>query len=47
MDVELINTFTKTLEKQGFKFLLKHKVVGGSGSANGCKVIIEPSEGGK
>ena len=29
------------------KFLMKTKVVGGNGSANGCKVEIEPSEGGE
>jgi dihydrolipoamide dehydrogenase len=46
MDVEITNNFKKILEKQGFKFLMKTKVVGGSGSANGCKVEIEPSEGG-
>jgi dihydrolipoamide dehydrogenase len=46
MDVELTNQFKKTLEKQGFKFLLKTKVVGGSGGANGCKVDIEPAQGG-
>lgn len=47
MDIELINSFTKSLEKQGFKFLLKHKVVGGSGGPNGCKVEIESTDGGK
>ena len=46
MDLELTSTFRKTLEKQGLKFMLKTKVVGGSGSANGCKVEIEPAEGG-
>lgn len=46
MDIELTNNFKKTLEKQGFKFMMKTKVVGGSGSANGCKVEIEPAEGG-
>jgi len=25
---------------------MKHKVVGGSGGPNGCKVEIEPAEGG-
>jgi dihydrolipoamide dehydrogenase len=46
MDLELTTSFRKTLEKQGLKFMLKTKVVGGSGSANGCKVEIEPAEGG-
>jgi dihydrolipoamide dehydrogenase len=47
MDIELTNNFKKTLEKQGFKFLMKTKVVGGKGSAQGCKVDIEAAEGGK
>ncbi len=46
MDVELTQNFKKILEKQGIKFIMKTKVVGGSGSASGCKVIIEPAEGG-
>jgi len=29
------------------KFLMKTKVVGGKGSADGCKVEIEPAEGGE
>ena len=47
MDVELTQHFKKTLEKQGMKFMLKTKVVGGSGGPNGCKVEIEPAEGGQ
>jgi dihydrolipoamide dehydrogenase len=46
MDVEVTTQFRKLLEKQGFKFLMKTKVVGGKGSASGCKVEIEPAEGG-
>lgn len=46
MDTELTTTFKKLLEKQGFKFLMKTKVVGGKGGPNGCKVEIEPAEGG-
>jgi len=46
MDTELTTTFKKMLEKQGFKFLMKTKVVGGAGGPNGCKVEIEPAEGG-
>jgi dihydrolipoamide dehydrogenase len=46
MDIELTQNFKKILEKQGIKFIMKTKVVGGSGSASGCKVIIEPAEGG-
>ena len=46
MDNELTSQFKKILEKQGFKFMMKTKVVGGKGGANGCKVEIEPAEGG-
>lgn len=46
MDVELTNTFKKVLEKQGFKFMMKTKVVGGKGGANGCKVEVESADGG-
>jgi len=46
MDVELTNTFKKVLEKQGFKFMMKTKVVGGKGGPNGCKVEVEAAEGG-
>jgi dihydrolipoamide dehydrogenase len=46
MDVEVTNTFKKLLEKQGMKFMLKTKVVGGKGAEGGCKVEIEPAEGG-
>lgn len=46
MDIELTNMFKKSLEKQGIKFLMKTKVVGGKGGAEGCKVEIEPAEGG-
>ena len=46
MDVELTNMFKKILEKQGFKFMMKTKVVGGKGGPNGCKVEVEAAEGG-
>lgn len=46
MDFEITAQFKKLLDKQGFKFLMKTKVVGGSGGPNGCKVIVESSEGG-
>lgn len=46
MDIEVTTNFKKILEKQGFKFMLKSKVVGGKGGPNGCKVEIEPAEGG-
>jgi dihydrolipoamide dehydrogenase len=46
MDNEVTTNFKKILEKQGFKFMMKSKVVGGSGGPNGCKVEVEPAEGG-
>lgn len=46
LDTEISTQFRKILEKQGIKFMLKHKVVGGKTGASGCKVEIEPSEGG-
>jgi dihydrolipoamide dehydrogenase len=46
MDTEITTNFKKLLEKQGLKFLMKTKVVGGNGGPNGCKVEIEPAEGG-
>lgn len=46
MDTEITTNFKKILEKQGLKFLMKTKVVGGAGGPNGCKVEIEPAEGG-
>lgn len=46
LDFEISNQFKKILEKQGIKFLLKTKVVGGKGSAEGCTVEIEGAEGG-
>ncbi len=45
MDVEITNAYKKLLEKQGMKFLMKTKVVGGSGAAGGCKVQIEAADG--
>jgi dihydrolipoamide dehydrogenase len=46
MDVELTANFKQILTKQGFKFMMKTKVIGGSGGPDGCKVEVEPSEGG-
>lgn len=46
MDVDITNQFKKILEKQGFKFMMKTKVVGGSGGPNGCKVEVEAAAGG-
>ena len=41
MDIDVTNQFKKLLEKQGIKFMLKTKVVGGKGGADGCKVDVE------
>ena len=46
MDVETTTQFKKILEKQGMKFMMKTKVVGGKGGAGGCKVEVEAAEGG-
>lgn len=46
MDVEVTQQFKKILEKQGIKFLMKTKVVGGKGGPDGCQVEMEPAEGG-
>ena len=46
MDQEITKNLKRILEKQGFKFMLKTKVVGGKGAAEGCKVEIEPAAGG-
>lgn len=36
MDSEISTAFKKSLDKQGFKFLLKSRVTGGYGGPNGC-----------
>jgi dihydrolipoamide dehydrogenase len=46
LDFEISNQFKKILEKQGIKFMLKTKVVGGKGGESGCTVEVEGSEGG-
>ena len=46
LDFEISAQFKKILEKQGIKFMLKTKVVGGKGGANGCTVDIEGADGG-
>lgn len=47
LDVELSTNLKKTLEKQGFKFLMNSKVMGGKGGPDGCKVEIEVANGTK
>lgn len=40
MDTELATAFRKSLDKQGMKFILKSRVVGGTGGPNGCRVDL-------
>jgi dihydrolipoamide dehydrogenase len=46
LDTEVTKTFHKILEKQGMKFMMKTKVVGGTVIANGVSVEIEDAAGG-
>jgi len=47
LDSEVSTAFKKTLEKQGFKFMLKKKVNSGKGGPNGCSVEVECIDTGK
>ncbi len=47
MDAEVARQFHRLLEKQGFRFLLSHKVSKVETSATGAKVSVEPSAGGE
>ncbi len=47
MDGEISKNFQRILKKQGMRFKLGHKVTGIDTSGKGCKVEIEPSQGGK
>lgn len=38
MDIELSTAFKKSLDKQGMKFIMKSRVMGGEGGPNGCRV---------
>jgi len=46
MDGEVSKAFQKTLQKQGFKFKLKTKVVGAKATAKGVDLEVEPRDGG-
>ncbi|WP_297297538.1 dihydrolipoyl dehydrogenase [uncultured Methylovirgula sp.] len=46
MDGEVARQFQRMLEKQGFEFLLGHKVLKAEKSGAGLKVTIAPAEGG-
>jgi dihydrolipoamide dehydrogenase len=47
MDAEVAKQFQRILEKQGFKFLLSHKVSQVAKLPSGAKVTIEPAAGGE
>lgn len=47
MDAELAKTMQRILSKQGMKFKLNTKVLGGDVSSDNIAVNIEPSKGGK
>ena len=46
MDVEVAKQFQRLLEKQGFTFLLSHKVAKVAALAKGAQVVVEPAAGG-
>ncbi|CAD8128596.1 unnamed protein product [Paramecium sonneborni] len=46
IDLEISKAFQKILIKQGIKFLIGHKVLGGKNLGNGAEVTIEPVKGG-
>lgn len=46
LDGEVGKSFKSILEKQGMKFKMSTKVVGAEKTANGVKLVIEPSNGG-
>ncbi len=47
MDTEVSRQFQRILQKQGIVFKLGHKVTAVETKGKGCKVTIEPSQGGK
>ncbi|CAI5969488.1 unnamed protein product [Closterium sp. NIES-64] len=47
MDNEIRRTFQRTLQKQGFKFMLSTKVVSADASGNGVVLEVEPAKGGE
>ena len=46
MDMEVAKQFQRMLEKQGFTFMLSHKVASVAGGPKGAKVVVEPAAGG-
>ncbi len=47
LDAEISTAFQKVLSKQGFKFLLGHKVTGAKTAADGVTLTVEPAKGGE
>jgi dihydrolipoamide dehydrogenase len=47
LDTEISKEFQKILTKQGFKFLLGHKVTGALVTEGGVKLTVEPAKGGE
>ena len=47
MDMEVAKQFQRMLEKQGFTFMLSHKVAKVVAGAKGAKITVEPAAGGE
>jgi dihydrolipoamide dehydrogenase len=47
LDSEISTAFQKVLQKQGFKFLLGHKVTAAKAAADGVELTVEPAKGGE
>ena len=47
MDMEVAKQFQRMLEKQGFTFMLSHKVAKVAALAEGAQVVVEPAAGGE
>ena len=47
MDMEVAKQFQRMLEKQGFTFMLSHKVAKVAALAKGAQVVVEPAAGGE
>ena len=47
MDMEVAKQFQRMLEKQGFTFMLSHKVAKVAATSKGAQVVVEPAAGGE
>ena len=47
MDMEVAKQFQRMLEKQGFTFMLSHKVAKVAATPEGAQVVVEPAAGGE